>query len=117
MDSCHYCCDTIEKLNNEYAELQNEYEKLNNELIQTNKIAKRFSYNNCLKYIHLIRIDMEQSLELAIQSDPNVNQDRDEEIECWTFSVENFMNQIEWFNSDGDWEWLNDLEKKLQSNR
>ena len=110
MDTCHYCCDTIEKLNNEYHDLYNE-------LNERTKMIKKFHYKYCLKYINLIRIDMEQSLELAIKSDPNVNQDRDEEIECWTFSIENFINQIQWFNSDGDWEWLNDLEKKLQINR
>jgi len=111
MDSCHYCCDTIEKLNNEYIDL---YDETNKEL---NDTIKKFHYKYCLKYINLVRIDMEQNVKLAIESDPNVNEDREEEIEFWTFNLKTFMKQIEWFNSDGDWRWLDRMERKLQINR
>ena len=60
MDSCHYCCDTIEKLNEEFNDVVYEYEYmiscLEKEFNVINNITKKNNYKHCLIYIKLLRI-------------------------------------------------------------
>lgn len=60
MDKCHYCSDTIENLNKEYDELYLNYK---NEINLSDKIYKKIMYNQCLKYIDIIRKLMDETYE------------------------------------------------------
>lgn len=71
MDSCHYCCDTIEKLNEEFNDVVYEYEYmiscLEKEFNVINNITKKNNYKNCLIYIKLMRINNLQNYDYEIQ--------------------------------------------------
>lgn len=55
MDKCHYCFEIIENLNDEYKILSNNNNTLIKDIEISNKLYKKFMYNNCLKYISDIR--------------------------------------------------------------
>jgi hypothetical protein len=55
MDKCHYCFEIIENLNDEYKILSNNNNTLIKDIKISNKLYKKFMYNNCLKYISDIK--------------------------------------------------------------
>ena len=60
MDKCHYCSNTIDNLNKEYDEL---YLNYINEINLSDKIYKKLMFNQCIKYIVIIRKLMDDTYE------------------------------------------------------
>jgi len=55
METCHFCSDTVEKLNDEYEKLSKQYEQYDAVFSVLDKITKKNNYKYCLQYIKKLR--------------------------------------------------------------
>ena len=85
MDTCHYCCDVVDKLNNEYQQLSKQYDSVFNVI---DKITKKRNYKECLQYIKKLRNANLQCIDDAI----NDYQNGDTRIEQYN-SLEEVYNK------------------------